>query len=96
MKVFEKAGFSCVRIEGDHYVYTKEGVIRPIVIPDWREMPVFIRMAYIPYPFRVGDVSHQLALTLDIFFNCLLAYITYTASEISITPKSLFFPKMLL
>ena len=42
MRVFEKAGFSCVRIEGDHYVYTKEGVTRPILIPDWREIPVFI------------------------------------------------------
>jgi predicted RNA binding protein YcfA (HicA-like mRNA interferase family) len=42
MRVFEKAGFTCVRIEGDHYVYTKDGVARPIVIPDWREIPVFI------------------------------------------------------
>ena len=42
MRVFERAGFSCVRIEGDHYVYTKDGVARPIVIPDWREIPVFI------------------------------------------------------
>ena len=42
MRVFERAGFSCVRIEGDHYVYTKDGVLRPIVIPDWREIPVFI------------------------------------------------------
>ncbi len=42
MRIFESAGFSCVRIEGDHYVYTKEGVARPIVIPDWREIPVFI------------------------------------------------------
>jgi predicted RNA binding protein YcfA (HicA-like mRNA interferase family) len=33
-RVFEKAGFRCVRSEGDHFVYTKEGVIRPIVIPD--------------------------------------------------------------
>jgi len=41
-KVFEKAGFECVRSEGDHFVYTKEGVIRPIVIPDWPEVPVFI------------------------------------------------------
>jgi predicted RNA binding protein YcfA (HicA-like mRNA interferase family) len=41
-KVFEKAGFQCVRISGDHYVYTKEGVIRPVVIPDWPEIPVFI------------------------------------------------------
>jgi len=42
MRVFERAVFSCVRIEGDHYVYTKDGVARPIVIPDWREIPVFI------------------------------------------------------
>ena len=41
-KVFEKAGFKCVRIEGDHYVYTKQGVMRPVVIPDWSEVPVFI------------------------------------------------------
>ena len=41
-KVFEKAGFKCVRSEGDHFVYTKEGVSRPIVIPDWPEVPVFI------------------------------------------------------
>lgn len=41
-KVFEKAGFKCVRIEGDHFVYVKQGVIRPVVIPDWDEVPVFI------------------------------------------------------
>ena len=41
-RVFEKAGFRCVRSEGDHFVYTKEGVIRPIVIPDWPEVPIFI------------------------------------------------------
>jgi len=41
-KIFEKAGFKCVRIEGDHYVYTKQGVMRPVVIPDWPEVPVFI------------------------------------------------------
>jgi len=41
-RIFEKAGFQCVRTEGDHYVYTKEGVTRPIVIPDYPEVPVFI------------------------------------------------------
>lgn len=41
-KLFEKAGFKCVRIEGDHFVYTKEGTTRPVVIPDWKEVPVFI------------------------------------------------------
>ena len=29
VKVFEAAGFVCVRIEGDHMVMTKPGVIRP-------------------------------------------------------------------
>jgi len=41
-RIFEKAGFRCVRTEGDHYVYAKEGVKRPIVIPEWPEVPVFI------------------------------------------------------
>jgi len=41
-KVFEKAGFTCVRAKGDHFVYTKDGVVRPIIIPDWPEVPVFI------------------------------------------------------
>jgi len=41
-RVFEKAGFRCTRTEGDHFVYTKRGVIRPIIIPDWPEVPVFI------------------------------------------------------
>ncbi len=38
----EKAGFRCVRTERDHFVYTKPGVARPVVIPDWNEVPVFI------------------------------------------------------
>lgn len=41
-KVMEKAGFKCVRTEGDHFVYVKSGVARPVVIPDWDEVPVFI------------------------------------------------------
>lgn len=41
-KVFENAGFNCVRTEGDHFVFTKQGVARPIVIPDWKEVTVFI------------------------------------------------------
>lgn len=41
-KVFEKVGFKCVRTEGDHFVYTKPGILRPVVIPDWHEVPVFI------------------------------------------------------
>ena len=41
-EIFEKAGFKCVRIEGDHFVYIKDGIPRQVVIPDWKEVPVFI------------------------------------------------------
>jgi len=41
-RVFELAGFTCTRVEGDHYVYSKAGVKRPIVIPDYDPVPVFI------------------------------------------------------
>lgn len=41
-RVFEKAGFVCVRVEGGHFDWTKTGVSRPIVIPDWPNVPVFI------------------------------------------------------
>ena len=42
VKVFEADGFRCVRIEGDHLVFTKLGVIRPVVIPKYAAVPVFI------------------------------------------------------
>jgi predicted RNA binding protein YcfA (HicA-like mRNA interferase family) len=35
VKVFEVEGFRCVRTEGDHLVFTKPGVIRPVVIPKY-------------------------------------------------------------
>ncbi len=41
-KVFEAEGFSCVRTEGDHMVFTKPGVSRPVVIPKYAAVPVFI------------------------------------------------------
>jgi len=54
-KIFEKAGFKCVRIEGDHYVYTKQGVMRPVVIPGWPEVPVFI----IKNNMRTAGISRE-------------------------------------
>ena len=41
-RVFETDGFRCVRTEGDHMVFTKPGVIRPVVIPKYATVPVFI------------------------------------------------------
>ena len=42
VRVFEADGFRCVREEGDHMVFTKPGVIRPVVIPRYAAVPVFI------------------------------------------------------
>jgi len=42
LKVFEADGFRCVREEGDHMVFTKPGVVRPVVIPKYSSVPVFI------------------------------------------------------
>ena len=54
-KVFEKAGFQCVRSEGDHFVYTKPGISRPVVIPNWSEVPVFI----IKNNLRTANMSRE-------------------------------------
>ena len=43
-RVFELAGFVLARQEGDHRAYTKLGVSRPIIIPCYRAVPVFIIM----------------------------------------------------
>ncbi len=41
-RLFELAGFTCVRTEGDHMVLTRPGLARPLVIPDCDAVPVFI------------------------------------------------------
>ena len=33
VRIFEKDGFSFARQSGDHLIYTKPGVKRPLVIP---------------------------------------------------------------
>ncbi|HMG75137.1 MAG TPA: type II toxin-antitoxin system HicA family toxin [Pyrinomonadaceae bacterium] len=40
--IFEREGFVCVREEGDHLIFTRPGVIRPVVIPKYKSVPVFI------------------------------------------------------
>jgi predicted RNA binding protein YcfA (HicA-like mRNA interferase family) len=41
-KIFAADGFQHARTEGDHMVFTKPGVIRPVVIPKYAAVPVFI------------------------------------------------------
>jgi predicted RNA binding protein YcfA (HicA-like mRNA interferase family) len=42
IRVFERDGFRFDRQEGDHRIYVKAGVRRPLVIPLYRAVPVFI------------------------------------------------------
>ena len=41
-RVFELDGFSLARIKGDHFIYTKPGILRPVVIPKDDQVPVFV------------------------------------------------------
>lgn len=40
--VFEKAGFQYDRTKGDHLIYGKSGIIRPLVIPMYGQVNLFI------------------------------------------------------
>ena len=40
--VFLAAGFRFKRQEGSHRAYVKEGIARPVVIPTYSEVPIFI------------------------------------------------------
>jgi len=40
--IFLAAGFRFARQEGSHRTYTKKGILRPIVIPTYDEVPVCI------------------------------------------------------
>ena len=42
VKVFERDGFTFAPQRGDQLIYTKSGVARPLVIPAYDEVPVFV------------------------------------------------------
>jgi predicted RNA binding protein YcfA (HicA-like mRNA interferase family) len=42
VRIFESAGCLYVRTKGDHLIYHYPGALRPVVIPKYREVPVFI------------------------------------------------------
>lgn len=41
-RIFLAAGFQFLRQEGSHRSCVKQGISRPVVIPAYREVPVFI------------------------------------------------------
>jgi predicted RNA binding protein YcfA (HicA-like mRNA interferase family) len=42
VRIFEQDGFTYDRQEGDHRIYVKAGVKRPLVIPTYHAVPIFI------------------------------------------------------
>ena len=54
-RVLEAEGFRLVRQEGDHLVYTRHGVLRPVVIPKYSAVPVFI----IKNNLRTAGISRE-------------------------------------
>lgn len=42
VKIFEIDGFKIVRQKGDHLILTKADVPRPLVIPMYKDVPVFV------------------------------------------------------
>jgi predicted RNA binding protein YcfA (HicA-like mRNA interferase family) len=42
VKIFEAAGCTYARTQGDHLIYHCPGAVRPVVIPKYKEVPVFV------------------------------------------------------
>ncbi len=59
-RVFEKKGFTLDRHEGDHLIYVRNDVKRPIVIPMYKSVPVFIILNNL----KTAGISRQEYLSL--------------------------------
>jgi len=55
IRLFEKDGFTFARTKGDHHICTKPGVKRPLVIPAYAAVPVFI----IKNLLRTAEMSRE-------------------------------------
>ena len=42
VKIFEMAGCVNVRTKGDHIIYHYPGAVRPVIIPKYKEVPIFV------------------------------------------------------
>lgn len=59
-KIFQLTGFKKVREKGDHMVFVKKGIARPVVIPKYNQIPVFV----IKNNLRTGQIEREQYLTL--------------------------------
>lgn len=60
VRVLEMEGFTFVRERGDHMIFTKTGVLRPIVVPRYDTLPGFI----IKNVLRTAQISRERYLEL--------------------------------
>ncbi len=60
VRVLESEGFTLVRERGDHMIFTRSGVPRPIVVPRYDALPVFI----IKNVLRTAQISRERYLDL--------------------------------
>lgn len=60
VRVLEMERFTLVRERGDQMIFTKTGVLRPIVVPRYDALPVFI----IKNVLRTAQISRERYLEL--------------------------------
>jgi len=60
VRVLEREGFSLARERGDHMVFSKPGIERPVVVPRYDPLPVFI----IKNVLRTARISRERYLEL--------------------------------
>jgi predicted RNA binding protein YcfA (HicA-like mRNA interferase family) len=41
VRILELEGFTLARERGDHLVFTKPGILRPVVVPRYDPLPIF-------------------------------------------------------
>lgn len=58
--VFQKEGFTYRRTKGDHLIYTRFSTVRPLVIPMYDQVPIFI----IQNLLRTAQISRERYFTL--------------------------------
>ena len=55
VRILEREGFVLARERGDHMIFTKPEVVRPIVVPRYDPLPVFI----IKNVLRTAGISRE-------------------------------------
>ncbi len=55
VRVLQQEGFVLARERGDHMIFTKQGILRPLVVPRYAQLPVFI----IKNVLRTARVSRE-------------------------------------